>query len=42
MNRITLNIAGRVVYWDITPELMAIITQNLVQSLGPAEEDTNG
>lgn len=43
MNRITLTIGERVVYWDIQPTEMALIAQSLVQTFGPAEEgETDG
>jgi hypothetical protein len=36
-SRITLDIDGRVVYWDVDVNVAALLAQNLVQGLGPAD-----
>lgn len=38
-NRITLTIQDRVVYWETNPNVIAVLAQHLVSTLGPAEED---
>lgn len=40
MGRITISIGGRSVYWEVDPNVAAVLAQSLVQSLGPAEEES--
>lgn len=39
MNRISITINGRTVYWELPGEDLAIILEYLVASIGPAKED---
>ena len=38
--RITFDLDGRKVFWDVDDNFAAILLQNFVQSLGPAQEVT--
>jgi len=38
-SRIMLQLGDRTVYWDVADDVAAILAQNLVQSLGPADGD---
>ena len=39
MNRITITILDRTVYWDIPQDTAVELLQTFVQTLGPAKED---
>ena len=37
--RVTINLNGREVYWDITSNQALAVAQYVVQGLGPGKED---
>lgn len=39
MNRVAITIGDRTVYWDLGPTMTALILQNLIQVIGPADGD---
>lgn len=39
MNRISVTLKGRTVYWEFSADKIAQLLQALVQSFGPAKED---
>lgn len=39
MEKISITLAGRTVFWEITPEQSAYLAQSLIAALGPADEE---
>jgi hypothetical protein len=40
--KITVEMGGRTVSWEVEPNQAAIVAQTLVSIIGPAKEETDG